>query len=133
MKPILAALLMLPLDSLAGTQPDDAHEFTRAASEIAAPDWVRVVSKKTAGGVDDVGMLIPARLCFAPSGTLSEKGRRLLEQAEGYTKQTNKKLYMQIPGASTEIELLEIARTSPTGYIRRNALVGSHVYLTIKD
>lgn len=133
MNKLMLALLLSPLSAFADVQPGAVQEFTRTASAIAAPDWVRVVSKKTVAGTDDLGMLIPSRLCFAPSGTLSEKGRLLLAQAEAFAKQTNKNLYLQIPSESTELELLEIARTSPSGYIRRSTSVGNHIHLSIKD
>lgn len=133
MNKLMLTLLLLPLSAFADLQPDAVEEFTRTSSAIAAPDWVRIVSKKTGTGTDDIGMLIPARLCFAPSGTLSEKGRSLLGQAEAFAKQTNKKLYLQIPSESTELGLLEIARTSPSGYLRRSTSVGNHIHLSIKD
>lgn len=133
MKYAVALLAMLPFTVLAGHQSPASGELARAAAEIAAPHWAKVVFRKSAVGSDNMGMLIPERLCFATTGDVSAEGLRLLEQAGGFARQTNKKLYLQVSGNNPESELRGIARILPESYIQANALLGNHVYLYTKD
>lgn len=125
-------LLLFPLSAFADAQRDAVQEFTRTASAIAAPDWVRVSQRKAASGVDDVGLLAPAQLFFTATGGLTDKGRTLLGRAEGFARQANKKLNVLIPEAVANEMLQSVAHAS-SGKIQRNAFVGNHVYITARD
>lgn len=130
MNKLMLTLLLLPLPALADIQPDAAREFTRTASAIAAPDWVRVSHRKAATGVDDVGLLTPSRVFFTPTGDLTEKGRELLEKAENFAQQANKKLNVLVPEA---VMSKPPAIHTSIGRLQTNAFIGNHVYLFTKD
>lgn len=132
MNKLTLALLLFPLSAYADVPSGAEQEFTRAASAIAAPDWVRVSHWKAASGVDDVGLLAPSRQFFTPTGDLTEKGRALLEKAEVYARQTNKKLNVLIPEDSANEGTLAVVHV-PTGKLQRNAHIGNHVYISTKD
>lgn len=132
MNKLLLALFLFPLSAFADVPLDPAQEFTRTASAIAAPDWVKVSQRKAASGVDDVGLLAPSQLFFTATGGLTEKGRALLEKAEGFARQTNKKLNVLIPEAAAN-EMLQSVVHASTGKVQRNAFVGNHVYITTGD
>lgn len=132
MNKLMVALLLFPLSAFADVQLDAVQEFTRTASAIAAPDWIRVSRREAASGVDDVGLLAPSQLFFTATGDLTEKGRTLLERTESFARQTNKKLTVLIPEAATNEVLLSLVH-APAGKVQRNAFVGNHVYITTRD
>lgn len=125
-------LLLFPLSAFADVPLDPAQEFSRTASAIAAPDWLRVSQRKAASGVDDVGLLAPSQLFFTATGELTDKGRTLLERAEGFARQANKKLNVLIPEAVAN-EMLQSMVHASSGKVQRNAFVGNHVYITTRD
>jgi hypothetical protein len=129
---LMLALLLFPLSAFADAKPGAAQEFINTASAIAAPDWARASNHKAASGVDDVGLLVPSRQFFTASGELTEKGRTLLEKAEAFARQTNKKLNVLIPQAGLDEAPLPEIRLS-SGHVQRNQHVGNHVYLSIKE
>lgn len=131
MNKTMFALLLFPLFAFADAPSGAAQEFAGAASAIAAPDWVRVSHpRKAASGVDNVGLLAPSRQFFTPTGDLTEKGRVLLEKAEVFARQTNKKLNVLIP----EESLNGVSVThAPIGKVQRNVFIGNHVYISTED
>ncbi|MFA7239013.1 MAG: hypothetical protein WC091_02800 [Sulfuricellaceae bacterium] len=130
MNKTMFALLLFPLFAFADALSGAAPEFVGAASAIAAPDWVRVSHRKAASGVDDMGLLAPSRQFFTPTGDLTEKGRVLLEKAEVFARQTNKKLNVLIPEESLNGVSVIYA---PIGKVQRNAFIGNHVYISTED
>lgn len=132
MNKLLLALLLFPLAAYADVPSGAEQEFTRAASLIAAPDWVRVSHRKAVSEVDDVGLLAPSRQFFTATGYLTEKGRALLEKAEAYARQTNKKLNVLIPEDSANEGTPSVLHAS-TGKLKRNPFIGNHVYISTRD
>lgn len=131
-KLLMLALLLFPLSAFADAQPGAVQEFIGTVSAIAAPDWAKASNHKAASGVDDVGLLVPSRQLFTASGELTEKGRTLLEKAEAFARQTNKKLNVLIPQVGLDEAPPPEIRLS-SGHVQRNQHVGNHVYLSIKE
>ena len=124
MRNLLVLWLLFPLNTIAEPLSGEAGEFVYAVQNLVKTERVVVEGAR-------VGLLIPAKEMLSGSGGLMDSGRRVLEKAGSFAKQSGKKLIILVPDEREHKDFRPVAYSVHGGQARRNAFVGPYVYVLL--